>query len=418
MADKKVSELTAITNLSRDDLLLVVNDPSGTPASRKITHANFFGNVVSETVHAGSVTFNANTTVAGTKQTVSANSTFNGSVTYNGSITFNQGAVFSNTTVNVFNSNTIVNGTLTTNGAISLASSVLAAGGVNIIGSNGRINANNAINPGSITEAMMQTKPIANTTARTLIADRMQVANTQALHTSITANLNSYIANTNPRITNLLSSVSSTNTNLRTLVTSTNTALRTLISDRMQVANTTLLVNDRMQVANVNALIANSTVYVSQVRTTNQETISTLRVNGSDSTSGVLISDGSVLIFSNTGAPAYTDYYCEFLNNHRVRVQAPTHTAILGDAAGNTVLTLPTRSGNVATTNSETFTGTTNTENLNVNDVFRITTKVSDFATSNAQTESVTAGSIYYSNTYLYVVTDSNTIKRVLLSTW
>ena len=67
----------------------------------------------------------------------------------------------------------------------------------------------------------------------------MQVANTQALHTNVTANLNSYIANTNYRITNILTSVSGTNT-----------AIRTLVSDRMQVANTTTLVNDRMQVAN------------------------------------------------------------------------------------------------------------------------------------------------------------------------
>ena len=53
------------------------------------------------------------------------------------------------------------------------------------------------------------------------------------------------LSNTNIAITNL-------NTNL----TGTNTALRTLISDRMQVANTTLLVNDRAQVANVASLAA------------------------------------------------------------------------------------------------------------------------------------------------------------------
>jgi hypothetical protein len=40
-----------------------------------------------------------------------------------------------------------------------------------------------------------------------------------------------------------------------TVALATNTALRTLIDDRMQVANTTLLVNDRMQVANVNTLV-------------------------------------------------------------------------------------------------------------------------------------------------------------------
>jgi len=97
-----------------------------------------------------------------------------------------------------------------------------------------------------------------------------------------------------------------------------------------------------------------------------------------------------------------------------VRLQAPAHAYY----TGNIVTTLPTKSGNVATTNSETFTGTTSAENLTVNGVFKIATKTADFSTSNAATESVTAGSIYYSNTYLYVVTDSNTIKRITLSTY
>jgi hypothetical protein len=73
MADKKVSELTAITNVSGDDLLLVVNDPLGTPASRKITVSNLFANVVPATTHKGVTTFVANTSFTGTTMTVSAN---------------------------------------------------------------------------------------------------------------------------------------------------------------------------------------------------------------------------------------------------------------------------------------------------------------------------------------------------------
>jgi hypothetical protein len=67
MADKKVSELSAITNLSGDDLLLVVNDPNGTPVSNKVTINNLFANVVPST------TFKANTVFSGTQVTVSAN---------------------------------------------------------------------------------------------------------------------------------------------------------------------------------------------------------------------------------------------------------------------------------------------------------------------------------------------------------
>jgi len=71
MADKKISELTAITNLSSDDLLLIVNDPAGTPASRKITVGNVFGNVVSETTHKANV-INSGTTVTNNANTFHA----------------------------------------------------------------------------------------------------------------------------------------------------------------------------------------------------------------------------------------------------------------------------------------------------------------------------------------------------------
>jgi len=49
---------------------------------------------------------------------------------------------------------------------------------------------------------------------------------------------------------------------------------------------------------------------------------------------------------------------------------------------------------------------------------FLITTKSTDPGSSNAQTSSVAAGTIFYSNTHLYIATDSNTIKRVALSTF
>ena len=80
MADKKVSALSAITNLSKDDLLLVVNDPAGTPASKKVTVGNLFGNVVSTTTHKALTTFTANTIYTGTTATFSANTTFSGNM--------------------------------------------------------------------------------------------------------------------------------------------------------------------------------------------------------------------------------------------------------------------------------------------------------------------------------------------------
>lgn len=72
MADKKVTELTAIASVSGDDLLLTINDPAGTPTSRKITITNFFGAISVSTVH------NANVTMSGTAVTINANTTHAG----------------------------------------------------------------------------------------------------------------------------------------------------------------------------------------------------------------------------------------------------------------------------------------------------------------------------------------------------
>jgi hypothetical protein len=46
MADKalKISELNAITAPSGDDILVIVDDPSGTPTTKKVTVANLLGN--------------------------------------------------------------------------------------------------------------------------------------------------------------------------------------------------------------------------------------------------------------------------------------------------------------------------------------------------------------------------------------
>lgn len=55
-----------------------------------------------------------------------------------------------------------------------------------------------------------------------------------------------------------------------------------------------------------------------------------------------------------------------------------------------------------------------NTVTANVNLILPNPTE--DPATSNATTESISAGTIFYSNTHLYIATDENTIKRIALS--
>jgi len=116
------------------------------------------------------------------------------------------------------------------------------------------------------------------------VGDKMTVANTQALHSNITANLNSYIANTNPRITNILSSISSTNTAIRNLVstettdrqnaddwiwsgiTATNTAIRGLVSDvdsRADLLNTNLTATNTA----IRSLITSNDTDISNLQT-------------------------------------------------------------------------------------------------------------------------------------------------------
>lgn len=43
---KKISELTAITSAANTDLLYIVHDPAGVPASNKITVTNLFKGIV------------------------------------------------------------------------------------------------------------------------------------------------------------------------------------------------------------------------------------------------------------------------------------------------------------------------------------------------------------------------------------
>ena len=102
MADKRISGLTAMTTISKDDILLVVDDPAGTPTNKKISIEKFFSNVEPQTVFAN-ITAASNSTV--------------GSVVFKGGVGVTKNIIFD---VNVS-----VNGvfTLTGNGAITNLSS-------------------------------------------------------------------------------------------------------------------------------------------------------------------------------------------------------------------------------------------------------------------------------------------------------
>ena len=71
MADRKITELTALTSANQKDLFYVVDDPSGTPVSKKISLYNLFGGVPANTSITGTLTASGNTTLSGAKTIVS-----------------------------------------------------------------------------------------------------------------------------------------------------------------------------------------------------------------------------------------------------------------------------------------------------------------------------------------------------------
>ena len=60
---KKISELTTLTAPAGGDLLLIVDDPSGTPVTKKVTVANLFGNSAANVVIYGTTPANSTITV-------------------------------------------------------------------------------------------------------------------------------------------------------------------------------------------------------------------------------------------------------------------------------------------------------------------------------------------------------------------
>ena len=67
MADQKITDLTALVSVDGSDLLAIVDDPAGTPITKKVTVSNLLaGNVVESTITlADNTTNNASTTKHG-----------------------------------------------------------------------------------------------------------------------------------------------------------------------------------------------------------------------------------------------------------------------------------------------------------------------------------------------------------------
>lgn len=65
MADKKITQLTALTAPANTDLLLIVDDPSGTPVSKKVKLGDIFGETAQTSFSVINLTATGNTTFGG-----------------------------------------------------------------------------------------------------------------------------------------------------------------------------------------------------------------------------------------------------------------------------------------------------------------------------------------------------------------
>jgi len=75
MADQKVTELTNLTAAASEDVFYIVDDPSGTPVSKKITAKNLFGSVPANTTFTHFATFNNKVTAANGVMTLATSTT-------------------------------------------------------------------------------------------------------------------------------------------------------------------------------------------------------------------------------------------------------------------------------------------------------------------------------------------------------
>ena len=104
MAEKKVTQLTASTVATKEDLLLIIDDPLGSPVSKKITVDNFFGATSALTVNAISITASGTTSLGANTFTLTSNNqlTFTKGVSINSSGADSDTVIASDNQTNMF----------------------------------------------------------------------------------------------------------------------------------------------------------------------------------------------------------------------------------------------------------------------------------------------------------------------------
>lgn len=74
MANLKITQLTALTTgTAAPDLLIIIDDPNGTPVSKKLTVKNFLAAIPSNTVFNARVSLKSNTTISCSNTIITSN---------------------------------------------------------------------------------------------------------------------------------------------------------------------------------------------------------------------------------------------------------------------------------------------------------------------------------------------------------
>jgi hypothetical protein len=220
-----------------------------------------------------------------------------------------------------------------------------------------------------------------NTALRTLISDRLQVANaatiyqTKAVERAALANTNASITTQANRITLVNTNLTGTNTALRTLInarlqvanattllaakatwaglTSTNTALRTLISDRLQVANAATLYATKLNPTTSGVLAHTGRATIStNLTVSGNTTVAGLRANNSLGTSGQFLRTNGTTSYWAT-IPSQTQYLQVTNANATFATKVnPTTSGLFAHTGRMTISTNLAVSGNTRITGS------------------------------------------------------------------
>lgn len=103
MADKKITQLTAATSAANTDLLLIVNDPAGSPVNKKLKIGDMLGETAQTSVTSLNLRSHGGMTLNGNTVSILSN---NG-ITTTGGLTVSTGRFAVSTSLTPANSNNV-----------------------------------------------------------------------------------------------------------------------------------------------------------------------------------------------------------------------------------------------------------------------------------------------------------------------